>query len=72
MPTPHWTNDFTAAVDIYSRTIQFSGADMNGMPQLTKLEFILEHSDYEIDNENEFMMFLNELHFAMCSMRASR
>ena len=60
--TPRWTVDFTAAVEIYYRTVALSGCDMNGKPQLTMLQFVMEHTDYEIDDDAAFLDYISALH----------
>lgn len=62
MPKPEWNYDFTMAVEIYSKAVQLSGCDFNGMPQLTKLEFVLDFVDCEIDDKEMFLTYIIELH----------
>lgn len=63
--------DFTTAVDVYRKTVKLSGFDMNGMPQLTKLEFVLDHMDGEVRNEAAFLNYLDALHGAYCQSAKS-
>ncbi len=67
MLKPEWNYDFTMAVEIYSKAVQLSGCDFNGMPQLTKLEFVLDMVDCEIDDKERFMTYLTEIHFGTIS-----
>ena len=61
-PTPHWNITFTAAVEIYFKTIQISSHDMNGYPTLDMLDFILKYEDYEIEDKERFFRYITELH----------
>lgn len=65
MPTPRWTADFTAAVDVYFKAISMSGRDFNGMPQLNMLEFVMGHEDMVIEDKGLFFTYIRELHRAM-------
>ena len=69
MPTPHWNFEFTMAVEIYFKTIQLSGCDFNGIPQLTMLEFVMEHTECELDDDEMFIYLILELHHGMISTR---
>jgi len=62
MERPYWINDFATAVEIYDKTVNLSGWDINGFPQLSKLEFILEMSDYEVDHREQFIDFISLIH----------
>lgn len=61
-PTPRWNADFAAAVEIYYKAIRLSGCDMNGIPQLTMLQTVLDHSDYEIEDDTAFFEYIDALH----------
>jgi hypothetical protein len=62
LPTPRWSEDFTAAVMVYHRTVALSGSDANGFPQLTKLEFVLDSEEFEVSDRAEFIGFIEALH----------
>lgn len=62
MPTPDWPEDFLIAVQIYRRTTALSGCDMNGYPQLTKLEFVLDSEEYEVEERARFIGYIEAIH----------
>jgi hypothetical protein len=49
-PSPVWDDDFALAVEVYDRAAGLSGVDMNGYPQLTKLELVM---DWHVRLRNE-------------------
>lgn len=71
-PTPKWPGDFESAVEIYNRTVFLSGIDMNGYPQLTQLEFVMNSVEREIDSRELFMEYIEMLHSESIKMRNAR
>ena len=50
------------AVEVYERAAGLSGVDMNGYPQLTKLELVIDYMNGEVEDREEFFSFIEALH----------
>lgn len=72
MPPPEWPAEFAIAVEIYNETVMLSGIDMNGYPQLTKLDTVMGYKDYEVESKERFYGYIKALHGINIKLRNER
>jgi hypothetical protein len=57
---------------VYLETVSLSGTDINGMPTLDMLDFVMKFRDYEIDSKDQFLDYLAALHYHHRKLRAEK
>lgn len=47
---------------MYYQAVGLSGRDVNGYPQLSKLEFVLEYAEFEVEDKAVFYEYIQAIH----------